>query len=505
MSVTFEPIQRDPAPCACPASTRFVGSEQTVRASPQQLVTLPSATGHLYLQIYHRMRGLVLSGAWDANMRLPSSRTLARDLGVSRNTALLAIERLMADGWIDARPGSGVYVSAEAPRIREARPSNGTVTHHFARPVPFQLGGAGADLFPVSAWRKIQSQVWAQASHEALYEASGSGWLPLKEEIAGHLHAVRGLCCAPEQILVVSSTEAAIDLALRVLSCPGDEMWVEDPAHPRMGGLLRPHGVRERRVPTDKEGIRVAAALSAYPQAVLAYVTPACQFPTGVALSERRRVQLLDWVSQCQGYVIEDDADFNASFDRRLPVSPLAASDDKNVIFIHSFNRILFPALRIAALVVPTHLVDRFATESEVMGSLPNAANQIVLAEFIRKGLLSAHLRQCRSTFAQRRASMHNAIKELLGDWLAIDAEQGGLHVAASPMRLGDQQMAAIAARGGLKLASLSEMTARPDDRRQAVMMGFSAFSEDVIQENIGLMAELLFAESRGGRRAAHG
>jgi len=492
----------------CVWQARVRPETRVMRASPQQLVTLPSITGqeHLYLQIYHRMRGLILSGAWDSNMRLPSSRMLASDLGVSRNTALLAIERLMSDGWIVARPGSGIYVSGEAPRIRATRAVEGNnVAQHFARPVPFQLGAAGADLFPVTAWRKIQAQVWSQASHQALYETSGRGWGPLREEIAGHLHAVRGLCCAPEQVLVVPSTEAAIDLALRVLARPDDQIWVEDPSDPKVGQVIRPHGLRPRPVPTDKDGIRVEAAVRAYPEAKFAYVTPTCQFPTGAVLSASRRRLLLDWAKRRQAFIIEDDAEFNAAFQRRLPVAPLAAEDEKNVIFIHSFNRILFPALKIAALVVPAHLADRFEAESQALGSLPDAANQIVLAEFIRKGLLSAHLRQCRAALEGRRVAMQDAIGEFLGDWLAIDPDQGGFHIVASSVRLEERDLVAIAARGGLRLAGLSEMTTRPESRRQAALIGFSAYDEMVIRENVGLLAELLLAESFAGRRRANG
>jgi GntR family transcriptional regulator/MocR family aminotransferase len=477
-----------------------------VRASPQQLVTLPAAKGHLYLQIYHRMRGLILSGAWDSNMRLPSSRMLASDLGVSRNTALLAIERLTSDGWIVARPGSGIYVSDEAPRIRASRPSHAQpIAHHFARPVPFQLGAAGADLFPVATWRKIQSQVWSQASNEALYETCGPGWGPLREEVAGYLHAVRGLCCDPEQVLIVPSTEVAIDLSMRMLAKAGDEIWVEDPTDPKIGQVIRPHGLRQCPIPVDADGFRVETALGTFPEARFAYVTPTCQFPTGAVLSDGRRAQLLDWARRRQSFVIEDDAEFNAVFDGRVPVAPLAADNRENVLFIHSFNRILFPALKVAALVVPPRLVDRFVAESEALGSHPDAANQIVLAEFIRKGFLSSHLRQCRATLADRRTAMQEAIRYQLADWVAIDPGQNGFHLVASSPKLGDRELAAIAARGGLRIESLSGMTARAPAGRQAALIGFGAYSEDVIRENVELLADLLATETRRERRAAHG
>ncbi len=402
-----------------------------MRKSSQQLLGVPNRSGHFYLQIYQRMRGLILIGAWRAGTRLPSSRTLARDLGVSRNTALLALEKLVADGWIEGRRGSGVYVSDEVPPVRPSArlaSSKATGPVRSPRPIPFEIAHAATDVFPIGAWSKIQNRVWTESADEALHEGADSGSENLRREIAAYLMAVRGLACSPDQVLIMSSTQAAIDLTLRVLAREGDEIWVEDPGYPHSREAFQAHGLVQRAVPVDEEGLKVSTGREIAPNAAFAYLTPACQFPTCTLLSQDRRIELLDWASAHTAYVIEDDWDFNAVFDGRYPVEPLAAHDSERVLFIHAFNRFLFPALRVAALIVPLHLADRFAEARRAIDGFPNVPNQIALAEFLNQGLMSAHLRKCREVYGQRRAEMHEAVKTHLSPWITEIRPLGGLH-----------------------------------------------------------------------------
>jgi len=470
-----------------------------MRNSSQPLLSVLQGSGPLYLQIYHRIRALVLSGAWPPGTQLPSSRALARDLGISRNTAILAIDKLMSDGWIISRTGSGIYVSSEAPPSRPPLPSGGAARAPSSVPVPFEIAHAATDVFPVAAWSKIQSKVWTNAAAEALHEGSGAGWAPLRNAIASYLHAVRGIACSPDQILVVSSSQSALDLCIRALARQGDEIWVEDPGYPYAREAFQAHGLEQVTVPVDGEGIDVARGIGIAGDARLAYVTPACQFPTCSILSAARRKLILDWAARTGNFIIEDDWDFNAILDTSQPADPLAASGSEQVLHIHSFNRLLFPALRIAALVVPAPLVDRFLSARRTIDGFPNVPNQIALTEFMDQGLLSSHLRRCRMAFEERRAALHAAAREHLSRWMRIDETRPGLHALAWT-DYGDSELATIARNGGIACLGVSDFKIAPSPFPGALLLGCAAFKPEAIRGAAKRLADLLAHSLEGTR-----
>lgn len=466
-----------------------------MRSSPQQLLSIPNGAGPLYLQVYHRIRTLILTGAWPPGTRLPSSRALARDLGMSRNTGLLAVEMLMADGWIVSRAGSGIFVSSEAPPARHfSSPAQGDEAERGDAAVPFDIAQGATDIFPVKEWAKIHARVWTRASKDALHEGAGAGWEPLRRSVAGYLHAVRGLACSPEQVLIMSSAQAAVDLTIRVLASPGDSIWVEDPGYLFVREAFRAHGLRQVLVPVDDDGIIVSEGIASEPRARLAYVTPASQLPTCAILANDRRSELLDWARRTGSYVIEDDWDFNAVFDGRQPPEPVAASCPEQVVFIHSFNRLLFPALRIAVLVAPVGLADKFIDARRAIDGFPNMANQIALAEFIDRGLLSAHLRKSKVTYARRRAALHSGVRQHLSRWLHIDEERPGLIGLAFTPPGRDSEMAAIARSNGIACIGLSDFKVNDSASPAALPLGFAAYPEEVIDDACRRLAEALAA-----------
>jgi GntR family transcriptional regulator / MocR family aminotransferase len=448
-----------------------------MRRLPQQLVSLPEGPGPIYLKLYHKIRSLILTGAWPAGTRLPSSRRIAEDLGISRNTAFLAIDQLMSDGWIFARAGSGIYVSSEAPPARPIPSRSAADAEPDVEdpgPVPFQITPGALDLFPVAQWARLQSKVWSKASQSALNEGSGGGWFPLRSAIASHLYAVRGLTCAPEQVLVLPSSQSAVNLALRALSQAGDEMWIEDPGYPFARQAIGSAGLIECDIPVDASGIRVDVGIGRSPGSRLAYVTPACQFPTGAVMSESRRQELLDWATRRQSYIIEDDWDYNACFHFNRPPEPLAARLPDRVLFIHSFNRVMFAGLRITALVAPLELVSVLIEARQGMDGFTNVANQIALAEFITRGHLASHLRASRVAHVERRAALHRAISAHLGDYIRIDPLQAGLHTVAYTSGLPDGPMAAQARRCGLACSAMSDYMSDLGESEPALLLGFA-------------------------------
>jgi GntR family transcriptional regulator/MocR family aminotransferase len=478
-----------------------------MRPNPQQLLSMPASAGPLYLQIYHRIQKLILTGGWPPGTRLPSSRALADDLDIARNTAILALDKLLADGWIYSRPRSGMYVSADAPAGRPPLPASAANDCLSGRPLPFDIRHGAIDIFPTSEWSKIHAQVWRRSGDEALLEGEATGWMPLRQAIAAHLYAVRGIACSPHQILVVSSSRAALDLAVRVLGRPGDHAWVENPGYRYAREVLQAGKIGVCDVPVDGSGMDVAAALAMRPDARFACVTPACQFPTGAILGSERRLQLLDWARRSDRFIVEDDWDFNAVFDRAHALAPLVASASQQTLFIHSFNRLMFPALRIAALVVPLELVPQFVEARESVGGSPNTATQIALAEFIERGLLSAHLRQCRLAYAQRRDALHCAIDAELGDWLFVDRERAGLAAIAFARAAPAAELARIATDADIACHSLGEFSSNGRAHDDALVLGFGAFPPDMLREAAGQLAASFAAalgtpaRSRQGRR----
>jgi GntR family transcriptional regulator/MocR family aminotransferase len=452
-----------------------------MRSSPQQLLSMPASTGPLYLQIYHRIRNLILTGGWPPETQLPSSRSLAQDLGISRNTAILALDKLIADGWIQSRAGSGMFVTFEAPSARPAATFVANDAEELHAPIPFQTTYGAIDIFPVAEWAKVQSRVWTRSTDEALFEGAGAGWLPLRRAIAGFLHAVRGVVCSPDQILIMSSSRSAIDLAARVIGQPGDSIWVEDPGYGYNREAFQTDGLRQVPVPVDSEGMIVSVAKSLAADARLACVTPACQFPTCAILSAHRRSELLDWNRQTGSFIIEDDWDFNAVFDRQHPPEPLVVSAPESVLYIQSFNRLLFPALRIAALVVPASLAARFVDARLAVDGFPNMAIQIALTEFIERGLLSSYLRKCKLTYERRRNALHAGVNRYLSQWLRIDEYQAGLAGIAFTGGRSASEMAAVARGAGIACRSLDSFSFNANVSPEALVLGFGPFTSEML------------------------
>lgn len=474
-----------------------LGQTRIVSRSPQKLVALPDGQGPIHLRLYHQIRALILDGSWPSGTHLPSSRQLADDLGISRNTAIQAVDQLVADGWVIARTGAGVFVSAEAPPARPSHPASGWGHANVSTaPAPFHVRPGPVDLFPISKWTKLQARVWNQASTEAMHESSGAGWAPLRQAVAAHLHAVRGLACVPDQVLILSSSQSAIDLALRVLAVPGDQVWVEEPGYPAARQAIRANQLTEAPVPVDAQGLCVETGIQRAAHAKIAYVTAACQYPTGRVMSEPRRGALLAWASRNDAFIVEDDWDYNACFDAPQPPMPLAARASHRVLHIHSFNRLLFPGLRIAALVVPSELAPRFIEMRQLVDGFTNVANQMALAEFIHRGALASYLRTCRIACTERRAALHRAVAAFMPGNVRIDPLQSGWWSVAHLDGLHAAPLAAQARAEGFWCMALSDFSADPLDSAQALLLGFAGFKTDALTAATMKLAQCLFPET---------
>ncbi|ALN93542.1 PLP-dependent aminotransferase family protein [Lysobacter gummosus] len=451
-----------------------------------------------YARICERIRSAIVSGALAPNARLPSGRTLAKDLGVARNTVDWALDQLVADGYIVRRRGAGSFVAAQLPERdapplaprRAAKPRVETAPRrlsqradalrsypgHYlaASAIPFTPSLPPIDLFPREVWNRLLQREASKAGSDYWEYGASNGLPALRGAIAAHASAMRAVRCSPGQVIVVTSTQQAVELAGKVLADPGAKAWCETPGYQPVQHCLRAAGLEVVAVPVDADGLDVDAALALAGDARVAYVTPAHQYPLGVEMSIQRRKSLLAWARQHDGYVLEDDYDGDYRYEGR-PIASLQGMDDHGrVIYIGSFNKILFPGLRIAYAIVPEPLVAAFVDAKHAADGHTALLMQGALAAFIHEGHLGRHLRTTRAIYDERRlAFLHEA--QTLADLLDFGPAIAGMHVAARfkpalAARVDDRAVAEACAREGIAVHPLSKYGAG----ERGLVFGFS-------------------------------
>ncbi|MBU1538166.1 MAG: PLP-dependent aminotransferase family protein [Alphaproteobacteria bacterium] len=451
----------------------------------------PAGEGTLQARLYRTLRFYIARGILAAGARLPASRVLSEDLGISRNTVTATLEQLAADGWVEARRGSGVYVS------RVVVPGEHKATHHAVLRdgpdmLPFDVGPPGLDFFPLDAWRRIQARRWGAMSRSAMREGASAGYSELRRTIAEHMWIARGLPCTPDQVFITQSIRTGLDLVLRALAKPGDDVWIEDPGYFGSKALIEAAHLRPIPVPVDEQGLDVAAGRLASPGARMALVTPQCQFPTCVSLSTSRRTALLEWAKQANAWIFEDDYDAEYRFDQEASLPLAAEPGGERVIYAHSFNKSLFPALRMGFLIVPTALVETLALLRSRIDGYPSVPNQMVLCDFIEEGWLDTHLRSCRVAYRERRAVMFDEVAPRLAPWLHFEPNAAGLHVVARlEPSLDPQELVLRAREKGIELTPMAMLSEQPH-RERGILLGFAGYTPSQLVRAADKLAALI-------------
>lgn len=475
-----------------------------------------------YERICERIRTAITSGALAPNARLPSSRTLAKDLGMARNTVDWALGQLVADGYIVRRRGAGSFVVGRLPE-RDAPPLTPLRTaaskHRGGQPrlsqravallsypgnyqpeatVPFKPSLPPGDLFPRKVWNRLMNREAGRAGSDYWGYGASNGLPALREAIAAHASAMRATRCSPDQVIVVTSTQQAVELAGKVLADPGDGAWAEMPGYQPVQHCLRAAGLRVVHVPVDEQGMDVSAGRMLELHAKLAYVTPAHQYPLGHEMSLERRKALLDWALEQDAYVLEDDYDGDYRYEGR-PIASLQGMDTSGrVIYVGSFNKILFPGLRIAYAIVPEPLVGAFIDAKHVADGHTALLAQGVLAAFIREGHLARHLRRTRAIYDERRLAFLEEA-QILTDVLELGPARAGMHVTGifkdqRALRLDDRAVAAECARAGIDVHPLSKYGAVG---RGGIVFGFAAASRAAAKSGLKIVRRAI--ASAGG------
>lgn len=495
------------------------------RFAPEAAVTVGlnrSSAVPLYRQLYGGLREAILAGTLPAGSRLPSVRALVRELEVSRNTVEGALAQLSAEGYLEARVGSGTYVSGALPdnalRIgstrgrvlpggdgpggREGLSRRGAKLAGIAvsalgrrrasAPRPFRPAVPAVDEFPLKVWRRLEGEFWRRPPRSALGYGEPAGYRPLRMAIAEHLRAYRAVRCSWEQVIVVSGSQQALDLCARLLLDEGDEAWIEEPCYLGARAALSANGAHLVPVPVDDEGIDVACGEALSPHARLACVTPSHQYPTGATMSLSRRLALLGWAARSGAWVLEDDYDGEFRYSGR-PLSSLQGLDDEGrVIYVGTFSKVLSPALRIGYAVVPPGLADAFEDARALADRHPPVPEQAILAEFVAEGHFARHLRRMRRLYAERQQALVDAAEGVLDGLLEVRPSGAGLHlVGRLPDGANDAEVSGCLAAGGVEAPSLSAHRLSASGT-PGLILGYAAFDEAAIRDGVERLAETL-------------
>jgi len=466
--------------------------------------------GTLQQQIYRCIRQSIVDGLVDADSPLPSTRVLAADLRVSRTTTLLALEQLRAEGFIVAKPGSGTFVARQLPEhpltsvvpttSAVARPAFSQRGNQLARvptpdrrrsavpPCAFRLGTPALDLFPWRLWAQITRECLRALRPTQLDYSSLAGLHPLREAIAEQMQS-RGTRCDAEQVHVIAGAQRGMDLIARLLLDAGDTALIEDPGYTGARGALVGAGAMVSPVPVDADGMMVDAIR--VPDARLAYVTPSCQYPTGVAMSVARRLALLDWARRSQAWIVEDDYDCDIRHDRQ-PLPCLHALDpDGRVIYVGTFSKTLFPALRLGFLIVPRDLTAGFVAARLSTDLHPPVLEQRVLAAFIERGHYGRHLRRMQAAYAERLDALRRAI-ERSGAPMKMRRVQAGMHAVVDIDGVSAERVHTEAAALGVESMPLSAYYLGAGRRPNALLLGFGAVSPAAIRAGVSRLARAI-------------
>jgi GntR family transcriptional regulator / MocR family aminotransferase len=461
----------------------------------------------IHRQIYEGLRRAILDGLLRPGQRVPSTRALAADLEVSRLPVLTAYDQLLHERYLEGRVGSGTFVSAALPDdlLQSVGPPTATARSSSTRPDlclpttrddgglgPFRMSLPALDRFPHAVWARLVARHAHALTHGQMAYGDPAGQWPLRVAIAEHLRTARAVRCEAEQVLVVSGSQAALRLATAVLLERGDRVAVEEPGYPGARAALGAGGAKLVPVPVDEEGMSVSSLRRRGGRVRAAYVTPSHQYPLGTSMTAARRLALLDWARRGGAWVLEDDYDSEYRYVSR-PLAALQGMDGHDrVVYVGTFSKVLFPALRVGYLVVPPSLWQRFLDAREAFDLFSPTLYQLALAEFLREGHLARHLRRMRAVYLERRDALVSGLARHCGDRLTLHNADAGLHVAVLlPAGLDDEDVVRRMAKRGLTATALSTCYVGTA-RRSGLLLGFGGSTERRLLEATRVLGEVL-------------
>ena len=473
----------------------------------------------LHWQVYAGFRAAIVDGRLRPGQKIPSTRLLASEIGVSRFPVLNAYAQLLAEGYLQTRVGSGTVVSSSLPEqmtptavLSAKKPAASIGPRVVARRCSlfppkermpwmlhrgaFRVGEVALDRFPTQIWSALVSQRTREWSAESVDYGDLLGHETLRNAIAEYLRTARSVRCEARQILIVNGSQQALEIATRVLLNPGDRLWIEDPNYRLAREVFTINGCVPVPVPVDAEGLNVASGIASCRKARAAFVTPSHQFPLGVTMSASRRLQLVEWANKTGAWIIEDDYDSEYRY-QSMPIASLQGLDaNSRVIYIGTFSKVLFPALRLGYLVVPPDLIDRFFTMRRVMDLGSPSLTQTVLAEFIEQGHFARHIRRMRMHYADLRRTLADSLRQKCADTLEVVGDEAGMHLTVMLQnKCDDEQAARRATEYSLSLWPLSRFYQR--NPRHGFILGFGGTTAAEIPPAVRKLSHLLATQKK--------
>jgi GntR family transcriptional regulator/MocR family aminotransferase len=465
--------------------------------------------------LYTELRSAIIDGRLKFGARLPSTRNLAAQYGIARGTVVAAFEQLQDEGFVSSEVSAGTFVVpppewAMTSPIQQ-RPSRNVVSRAtiakrtqsllkttFIFPASHSIGKAfrghepAIDLFPIELWARIAARVYRKAPRSLYGNGDAGGYVPLRRAIAEYVGHSRGVRCSAEQIIVTSGAQQALDLLARVLLDPGDEVWMEDPGYPGASQVFQNAGATVIPVPVDGDGIDVATGIKSSRAARLVYVTPANQFPLKTVMSAERRVELLSWAAREGAWIIEDEYDAEYRYSGK-PIASLHSLDKSgSVIYVGTFTKMLFNAIRIGFIVVPERLIKAFRITRSFIDRHAPTLDQAVLTEFINEGHFGRHVRKMRQIYSERSQLLAEEANKRLSGLLDVEHAQSGMStVAWIKTRVTEMVLTQRAEQMGLEVYPISSCVIKYK-QKPALMLGFAGCNASEIKRGVAVLEAIL-------------
>lgn len=483
------------------------------------------------VQVHCTLVDAIRGGALPPGTRLPSSRQLAAEWGFARGPIDEALALLQQEGVIERRVGDGSYIAQGAASMTQAaraappvvrplsqsakqvlerfsaylgKPQHSEVPRVLLTSQPLFPRAPNHAEFPLEVWRRLINRAHGEAYRDHLSYGPAAGLPQLREAIARHLSLTRGMRVSAQQVVVVNSATHGVELIARVLLEPGDTVWLEDPGHSGMVHLFQVLRNRIAGVPVDDQGLDVAAGRALAPNAAAVYFHPITQFPLGVRTSTARLRELLQWADQSGAWVIEGNFNDEILHSSRLPASLQSMDASDRVLMMGTLEGVMYPALRVAYLVVPDRLAEVFIAMRGLLGDHTNTALQLALAWFIDEGHLNVHLRKLRQVVLARRDVLRASAARHLPAWARLGPLDGGMHASIHlPADVPDREVVRQLRELGVVAVALSSACIDAA-HGNGLVIGYGAFEPAVIERAVFLIGCVLRGPAAAGRLAAH-
>ncbi len=486
------------------------------------------AADRMNRELYELIKRQILMGTLSAGTRLPPSRLLGQEIGVSRNTVLHAYDQLLAEGYVTATVGRGTFVadvplhkthrqeaadpsvppqgqmdgertalSSRGARLLERRGASDRQWGAFAAGVP------DVSLFPRDIWTRLLNRHWRRPKPELLSYSTDGGHPALRRALAEHLRLVRSVQCEPEQIVITAGIHQAIDLVTRLLGDPGDRAWVEDPGYWGTRSVLASNGIEVTPVPVDQHGMAPDNELLRSPAPRFIFTTPSHQYPLGMAMSLPRRLMLIEHARQAGCWIIEDDYDSEFRFEGRPLASLQGLDTHERVIYMGTFSKTLFPGLRTGYMVLPRSIATCAIQALSELYREGQLVQQAALADFMAEGHYAAHIRRVRQLYARRHALLREAIARHLGSDWPVASREAGLHLVLQlPDDMDDVHISNAVRAQNILARPLSRYYEDPTRSRKGLLLGYACVPEEAIDEGVRIIARAVEPALSPGRKS---